>query len=92
MKYTVSPTLIERMSRFARTLDATAVSLASPSASTERTEYTTTNTVVGGGKQGGTPRDSRMTLLEDVIDFKMALQQGDYDSAVPLYFRLKRKV
>lgn len=88
-----NPKLISKMRDFANSLTAETVALANTGSQSAPTEFTTTNTTISGApKKGGVPRDSHISLMDDVIDFKDALNSGDYQEAQVLYFRLKRKV
>lgn len=92
MTFMVNPQLISKMRQYANQISAEDVAISNPASKAETTEYKTTNTMVGGGKRGGVPRDSRMSLMELVIDFKLALNNGEYQEAAGYYFQLKRKL
>lgn len=83
--------LIKTVTRYSQRVTADYVALHN-SGTGEKTEYSTT---VSRSKKPGKPgkiRRSAYNLIEAKLDLDLAIKQGDYDTAIPLYFYLKNRI
>lgn len=87
LELAISPVLLRKIQRFIDTHSGGDFGGIQPPV--EKTQYKHPGSALKR-KGGGPPKD--FSLVEDFVDLQIAVETGDFETAIPLYYKLRRLV